>query len=121
MIVLGKLNTDMRTVFEARLGELASTHIDHTMTLLDWLDTEDQSPIFANTDLAITRGSATTLAELDLFGIKKIIIPLPSAARNHQYHNALEYAKNGDIMLEQSELAQLTPLILSFSHHAHQA
>lgn len=59
--------------------------------VLDWLDKTDQYSVFSGTDIAITRGSATTLAELDAFQIKKIIIPLPHAARNHQYYNAQEY------------------------------
>lgn len=104
IVVLGKLNTGMRTDFEKL----------NNIQILDWLDKKDQRALFEWTDIAITRGSATTLAELDLFGIKKIIIPLPSAARNHQYYNALEYEKKWDIVLEQKNIVQLKEILHSF-------
>lgn len=60
---------------------------------IPWIRQEDIAHLLSDTDIAITRGSATTLAEIDLFGIKKIIIPLPYSAENHQYWNAKEYEK----------------------------
>lgn len=60
---------------------------------LEWISQEDIASLLGNTQIAITRGSATTLAEIDIFGMKKIIIPLPYSAENHQYWNAREYAK----------------------------
>lgn len=94
IIVLWKLNTHMRQNFKN------FSHIQ----ILDWLDKSDQKTVFEWTDLAITRGSATTLAELELFQIPKIIIPLPTAASNHQFFNAREYQKSGDILLLQSKI-----------------
>ena len=41
--------------------------------VLNWLEKSEQNHIFSETDIAITRGSATTLAELDFFHIQKII------------------------------------------------
>ena len=42
-------------------------------------------------DVAITRGGTTSLAEQEIFGIKKIIIPIP---RTHdQLKNAQYYQK----------------------------
>ncbi len=83
MIVLGRLNIEMRHDFDP----FPHAHI------LDWMEKEDQRDIFQMTDIAITRGSATTLAELDMFEIPKIIIPLPLSAGNHQLYNAKEYEK----------------------------
>ena len=82
--------------------------------VLNWLEKSEQNHIFSETDIAITRGSATTLAELDFFYIQKIIIPLPSAAKNHQFFNAKEYASHGDILLEQKNLSSLRKTIESF-------
>jgi UDP-N-acetylglucosamine--N-acetylmuramyl-(pentapeptide) pyrophosphoryl-undecaprenol N-acetylglucosamine transferase len=73
----------------------------------DWIPQEKIAELLADTDLVITRGSATTLAEIDTFRVKKIIIPLPYAANNHQYWNAKEYEKNGDILLDQKNINQL--------------
>ncbi len=55
-------------------------------------------------DWSITRGWATSLAEQHLFGLKKIIIPLPYTAHNHQYWNALYYHfVYGDVLIEQNK------------------
>ena len=78
---------------------------------LDWISQENIASLLENTQIAITRGSATTLAEIDIFGVKKIIIPLPYAADNHQYWNAREYVKKWGILLEQKNLDQLTEII----------
>ena len=78
---------------------------------LEWISQEDIASLLGNTQIAITRGSATTLAEIDIFGVKKIIIPLPYAADNHQYWNAREYEQNGDILLEQKNLHELHSII----------
>ncbi len=82
--------------------------------VLNWLEKSEQNHIFSETDIAITRGSATTLAELDFFNIQKIIIPLPSAAKNHQFFNAKEYEARGDILLEQKNLSSIRKTIESF-------
>jgi UDP-N-acetylglucosamine--N-acetylmuramyl-(pentapeptide) pyrophosphoryl-undecaprenol N-acetylglucosamine transferase len=71
---------------------------------LEWISQVDIAHLLSDTDLAITRGSATTLAEIDIFGVRKIIIPLPYAADNHQYWNAKEYEKASDILIEQKDI-----------------
>ncbi len=43
-------------------------------------------------DLIVCRGGASSICELALFGKPMVIIPLPSAADNHQCYNALELA-----------------------------
>jgi UDP-N-acetylglucosamine:LPS N-acetylglucosamine transferase len=88
---------------------------------LEWISQIDIAHLIQGTDLAITRGSATTLAELTNFSDRKtknqkpkttlIIIPLPYSSGNHQYYNALEYEKMGHIVLEQKHLTQLTETI----------
>lgn len=63
---------------------------------LEWISQSDIAHLIQDTNIAITRGSATTLAELTSFSESKtklIIIPLPCSAGNHQYYNALEYVK----------------------------
>lgn len=46
--------------------------------------------IYNSVDLAIARAGALSLAELETKKIPSILIPLPSAAENHQYYNAME-------------------------------
>ncbi len=95
IILLGLLNKDERALF----------HGFQNITLYDWIDAHTLGSILSKTDLVITRGSATSLAEVDLFKKKKIIIPLPWSSDNHQYHNALWYRENrGDIILENRDM-----------------
>ncbi len=101
IIALGKLNEWMKDAIEK---------IKDTQAL-PWISQEDIAYILQDTDIAITRGSATTLAEIEIFGVRKIIIPLPYSADNHQYWNAKEYEKNGDILLEQKNLKDLPEII----------
>ncbi len=66
----------------------------------------DLPAMLAKADLAITRAGAMTIAELEETKTPAILIPLPTAAENHQYHNALEQHRKGyALLLEQSELS----------------
>ena len=48
-----------------------------------------------------------TIAELEQNRLPAILIPLPTAADNHQHHNAAEQSKKGvALLLRQSELNQ---------------
>ncbi|MEO6527681.1 MAG: UDP-N-acetylglucosamine--N-acetylmuramyl-(pentapeptide) pyrophosphoryl-undecaprenol N-acetylglucosamine transferase [Gemmatimonadaceae bacterium] len=76
------------------------------------------SPIadaYAAADLALVRAGAMTTAELFAWGIPAILVPLPTAAADHQSHNAraLE-AAGAAIHLPQSELtaARLDSVVL---------
>lgn len=61
---------------------------------------------YAATDLALTRAGALTVAELCAWGIPSLLVPLPTAAADHQRANAraLEAAGAAE-MLEQSTLS----------------
>ncbi|OQC10361.1 MAG: UDP-N-acetylglucosamine--N-acetylmuramyl-(pentapeptide) pyrophosphoryl-undecaprenol N-acetylglucosamine transferase [Candidatus Cloacimonetes bacterium ADurb.Bin088] len=57
--------------------------------------------------IAVTRAGAMTIAELEQNRLPAILIPLPTAADNHQHHNAAEQSKKGvALLLRQSELNQ---------------
>ncbi|MBW8768725.1 MAG: UDP-N-acetylglucosamine--N-acetylmuramyl-(pentapeptide) pyrophosphoryl-undecaprenol N-acetylglucosamine transferase [Gemmatimonadetes bacterium] len=66
------------------------------------------SPIadaYAAADLALARAGAMTTAELFAWGIPPILVPLPTAAADHQTHNARALAAAGAaVLLVQSEL-----------------
>jgi UDP-N-acetylglucosamine:LPS N-acetylglucosamine transferase len=84
------------------------------MQILDWISQGDLAHIIPDTDISVTRGSATTLAELTAFAKKPhlIIVPLPFSAGNHQYYNALEYEKIGHTVVEQKDIHLLTQCIV---------
>ena len=50
---------------------------------------------FASADFVIARAGASTCFELARCGKPALFIPLPSALRNHQHHNAEAFVKKG--------------------------
>ena len=70
----------------------------------DFLSQIDIAKVYSVCDISITRGGVTSLAEQELFGIKKIIIPHPDGGGYHQFANALWYSDSyEDIVVEQDE------------------
>jgi UDP-N-acetylglucosamine--N-acetylmuramyl-(pentapeptide) pyrophosphoryl-undecaprenol N-acetylglucosamine transferase len=71
--------------------------------VFDFLD--PIQPALAVADLALTRAGMMTIAELCAWGIPSILVPLPTAAQDHQYRNARVMAEAGAaVLLPQSEL-----------------
>jgi UDP-N-acetylglucosamine--N-acetylmuramyl-(pentapeptide) pyrophosphoryl-undecaprenol N-acetylglucosamine transferase len=56
---------------------------------------EDMASVFSRTKLAVCRAGGITLSELSRMGVPAIMVPLPGAADNHQYFNALYIANAG--------------------------
>lgn len=66
---------------------------------------DEMSMAYSLADIAICRSGAMTLAELTYFGIPALLIPLPTAAANHQEYNARSLEKRGAAkVLRQAEL-----------------
>lgn len=63
------------------------------VTVHDFVDQKTLGKIYKKTDIAITRAWATTLWELNNFGIHSIIVPLKNSAANHQQSNADYFAE----------------------------
>lgn len=62
---------------------------------------------YAAADLVVARAGAMTISELALWGKPSILVPLPSAAHNHQYHNAQVLAKaHAAVCIEENELTE---------------
>ncbi len=55
----------------------------------------DATVAFAAADLAVTRGGYGTLADAAFHGVPLVVVPLPSAAEDHQRHNAEALAAAG--------------------------
>ncbi|HEX2094380.1 MAG TPA: undecaprenyldiphospho-muramoylpentapeptide beta-N-acetylglucosaminyltransferase [Longimicrobiaceae bacterium] len=67
---------------------------------------QDMPRALAAADLAVSRAGAMALAELCAWGIPSILVPLPTAAANHQYHNAVALQEAGAaILVEEAVLA----------------
>ena len=69
---------------------------------------DDMSGAFAEADLVLCRAGATTLAELTVAGKAAILVPLSSAAEDHQTSNAQAMAAQGAaLMLPEADLGTL--------------
>ena len=68
----------------------------------------DASLAWSAADLAITRAGFGTLAEAAFHGVPTLMVPLPTAAENHQLHNARAFAASGaGWVVEERELDNL--------------
>jgi UDP-N-acetylglucosamine--N-acetylmuramyl-(pentapeptide) pyrophosphoryl-undecaprenol N-acetylglucosamine transferase len=66
---------------------------------------DDMPAIFARADLVLCRSGASTVAEIAAAGKPAIFVPLPTAADDHQLHNAATLAAGGAArLLPQAEL-----------------
>ena len=74
------------------------------------------SEAYAATDFAISRGGAMATAELAAWGIPPIVVPLPTAAADHQTANARALASAGaaEMILQDN----LSPLVIDKSVRA---
>jgi UDP-N-acetylglucosamine--N-acetylmuramyl-(pentapeptide) pyrophosphoryl-undecaprenol N-acetylglucosamine transferase len=71
--------------------------------VLDFLD--PMADAYAIADLVVSRAGMITVAELCAWGLPNVLIPLPTAAADHQTHNARVLADAGaSVLLPQSEL-----------------
>jgi UDP-N-acetylglucosamine--N-acetylmuramyl-(pentapeptide) pyrophosphoryl-undecaprenol N-acetylglucosamine transferase len=74
-----------------------------TVRVLDFLD--PMADAYAVADLVVSRAGMITVAELCAWGLPNILVPLPTAAADHQNHNARVLAEAGAaVLLPQSEL-----------------
>ena len=70
---------------------------------------DDMPRALAATDIALTRAGAMMTAELQAWGIPMLLVPLPTAAADHQTHNAVALDRAGaGINLRQSTLTPET-------------
>jgi UDP-N-acetylglucosamine--N-acetylmuramyl-(pentapeptide) pyrophosphoryl-undecaprenol N-acetylglucosamine transferase len=74
-----------------------------SVQVVDFLD--PMADAYSVADLVVSRAGMITVAELCAWGLPSILIPLPTAAADHQSHNARVLAGAGAaVLLQQSEL-----------------
>jgi UDP-N-acetylglucosamine--N-acetylmuramyl-(pentapeptide) pyrophosphoryl-undecaprenol N-acetylglucosamine transferase len=82
---------------------------------------DDMPRRFAEADLILCRSGASTVAELAAAGKAAVLVPLPTAADNHQLKNAEAFAaagaaelrvQSGDVAMESFLLSDLAGLLL---------
>ena len=84
--------------------EFIRYHRPPNVTVVDFLD--PMADGYAVADLVVSRAGMITVAELCAWGLPSILIPLPTAAADHQTHNARVLAEaEASVMLSQDELS----------------
>jgi UDP-N-acetylglucosamine--N-acetylmuramyl-(pentapeptide) pyrophosphoryl-undecaprenol N-acetylglucosamine transferase len=73
----------------------------------------DMNPVFSIVDLAVCRGGASTLAELEAYNISSLVIPWGKSSDNHQDANAHKFSEITDnfIWRENQAAEELISLI----------
>src|SRR5439155_18028590 len=92
--------------------EFARFHRPPAVQVIDFLD--PMADGYAVADLVVSRAGMITVAELCAWGLPSILVPLPTAAADHQTHNARVLEEAGAaLLLAQNELtpAKLGELI----------
>jgi UDP-N-acetylglucosamine--N-acetylmuramyl-(pentapeptide) pyrophosphoryl-undecaprenol N-acetylglucosamine transferase len=85
-----------------------------SVTLLPFI--EDMSTAYSASDLIIARAGALSLAEIEKMQIPAILIPLPSAAGNHQYYNAKALEKLGCALIVEEKDFEKSPLLVQLNN-----
>jgi UDP-N-acetylglucosamine--N-acetylmuramyl-(pentapeptide) pyrophosphoryl-undecaprenol N-acetylglucosamine transferase len=82
-------NADLERITQ-RYRELGLGERAHAKAFID-----DMAAAYADADLVVARAGALTLAELAIAGKPAILVPLPTAADDHQSKNAARFAAAG--------------------------
>lgn len=65
---------------------------------------ENMAELYSHTHLVISRSGASSVSEIAVAGVPSLLVPLPTAADDHQSGNARELAEAGaGIMIKQAE------------------
>jgi UDP-N-acetylglucosamine--N-acetylmuramyl-(pentapeptide) pyrophosphoryl-undecaprenol N-acetylglucosamine transferase len=72
---------------------------------------ENMSAAYSAADMVIARAGALTLAEIERMKVPAILIPLPTAAGNHQFHNAKALADLGCTVIIEEKHFEEAPLV----------
>jgi UDP-N-acetylglucosamine--N-acetylmuramyl-(pentapeptide) pyrophosphoryl-undecaprenol N-acetylglucosamine transferase len=93
--------------------QFAAYHRPPAVTVVDFLD--PMADGYAVADLVVSRAGMITVAELCAWGLPSILVPLPTAAADHQTHNARVLSEAGaSMMLRQDHLSgsRLSSMVL---------
>ncbi|MBA3496213.1 MAG: UDP-N-acetylglucosamine--N-acetylmuramyl-(pentapeptide) pyrophosphoryl-undecaprenol N-acetylglucosamine transferase [Gemmatimonadales bacterium] len=84
-------------------AEFTSFHRPPAVQIIDFLD--PMADGYAVADVVVSRAGMITVAELCAWGLPSVVVPLPTAAADHQTHNGRVLADAGaSALLPQSEL-----------------
>ncbi len=80
----------------------------------------DMETLYARAQFAVCRAGASTCAEITAFGLPALLVPYPSAVRNHQTFNARALERSGAANMAAEEdltASWLSGYLLDMVHH----
>jgi UDP-N-acetylglucosamine--N-acetylmuramyl-(pentapeptide) pyrophosphoryl-undecaprenol N-acetylglucosamine transferase len=95
---------------ETTRTRLAEAGLGSSYQTVAYLETSELAKAMQMATVVVSR-SGGTLAELALFGLPSVLIPLPSSANDHQLNNAREFAEMGaaTILWQPEDKRQMAP------------
>ena len=78
---------DVKKLAEAYQASKADVVVQHFF--------ENMNDLYAGTHMIISRAGASSVTEIAVAGVPSVLVPLPTAADDHQTHNAAELGKSG--------------------------
>jgi UDP-N-acetylglucosamine--N-acetylmuramyl-(pentapeptide) pyrophosphoryl-undecaprenol N-acetylglucosamine transferase len=99
-----ELTKELNTIYGINIKDNPYYH------LKGYIGEEEQTHLFAVSDLIISRAGASSIYEIALVGKPAILIPLKESAANHQHKNAFFYARVGAAVIIEGR--NLSPNIL---------
>ncbi|MEI6211453.1 MAG: undecaprenyldiphospho-muramoylpentapeptide beta-N-acetylglucosaminyltransferase [bacterium] len=114
LLLLHSRGTQIRAIHQCGPADEASLRQRYTAAGVDVLTQaflQEMGRAYASADLVICRAGAATCFELCLCGVPAILIPLPTAVRDHQRRNAEAMVQCGGALLRKQ--ADLTPARLA--------
>ena len=107
--------SDLRIVIQVGKQEFnimqeKCSQIDSSILVRDYI--ENMGEEYSNSDLVISRAGAMAISEICFLGKPSILLPLPWAADNHQYFNALYVRNLGAAELIESSLKNSNKLAM---------
>lgn len=91
-------------------ASLRSLQLGNRYEARAFYDEPNMAEAYKDASVVVAR-SGGTLAELAVFGLPSVLVPLPSAAANHQFFNAKEFADMGAAVIQNQ--ADATPSSLA--------
>jgi len=79
--------------YEETVAKLKNISLDDSIKIVPYID--DMANVMASSDLVVSRSGAITVSELCFVGMPAVLIPLSTAAENHQEFNARVMADKG--------------------------
>lgn len=108
VLVTGNKNYDEIINIKKQIESEKKIKLDKYIRIEKFVHSMDE--MYKAVDMCITRAGAMTITELEIAGKPSILIPLPTAAENHQFYNAKVLANShAGIIIEQKDL---TPELL---------